>query len=153
VIFVKFHRLPGSPPPITLVKKCRAQRLGFFKYFFLSSGHPSHFLYIFHLPRMLLLNVRQSLHLFKVFEKQILLGKYPSYPGITKITKVNFLMNFVRPHLQERTFGPVLINCFVLFVTLELSFCIQLTCWWLSISILDVCNVITTFIWFYRGEE
>jgi hypothetical protein len=26
----------------------------------------------------------------------ILLGKYPSYPGKTKITKVHFLMNFVR---------------------------------------------------------
>jgi hypothetical protein len=30
-------------------------------------------------------------------DKKNLLGKYSSYPGKTKITKVSFLMNFVAP--------------------------------------------------------
>jgi hypothetical protein len=34
VILVKFHR----PPPITPLKVCEAQRLGFLKIFFLTSG-------------------------------------------------------------------------------------------------------------------
>jgi hypothetical protein len=33
---------------------------------------------------------------FKMGDKKILLDKYPAYAGKLKITKVNFLMNFVR---------------------------------------------------------
>jgi hypothetical protein len=41
---------------------------------------------------------------FKMGDKKILLGIHPSYSGKTKITKVNFLMNFVRaPHQRART--------------------------------------------------
>jgi hypothetical protein len=40
---------------------------------------------------------------FKMGDKKILLGKYPSYPGKTKITKVNFLMNFIRLPPRART--------------------------------------------------
>jgi hypothetical protein len=32
----------------------------------------------------------------KMGDKKILLAKYLSYPGNTKITKINFLMNFVQ---------------------------------------------------------
>jgi hypothetical protein len=41
-----------------------------------------------------LLNCQTKVELFH--NKKILLGKYPSYPGKTKATKYNFLINFVR---------------------------------------------------------
>jgi hypothetical protein len=40
---------------------------------------------------------------FKMGAKKILLGKYPSYPGKTKITIVNFLMNIVRAPPKAKT--------------------------------------------------
>jgi hypothetical protein len=38
-------------------------------------------------------------------DKRILLGKYPSYPGKIKITKVNFLMNFVSTEIRVNYLG------------------------------------------------
>jgi hypothetical protein len=38
----------------------------------------------------------KCLIIFKMGDKKIILGKQLSYPGKTKITKVNFRMNFVR---------------------------------------------------------